>query len=168
MTTQQLQEQFPETELVFFPGHRFEEALLGVASRPNTPVLPVYDFRECLKIAADHGGLSSLGSLLTNPECAPAPLVLMPIVRDLFWDDVRAGKLKVWEQMHDAIIGVGLRSGQRTTVYSQPKLMDELACLQQAATEELDRKVLEMTYEREIKAAWLGAQTPYIMTPILT
>ena len=166
MNEKTLLEQFP-LDLTFFPEQLFEGALVGVAERCTTPALPVYDYLLCLKLAALDPRHREAVRLLFQNTLLPKPLILLPIARAHFWDEVRAGKLVVWEQMHDAIIGVGQRAGQRAAAYSKPGMMNTLLALQEASYDELNSQVVGQVFDSQIHKAYLGPHTPYLVDPVL-
>lgn len=167
MNEKTLLAQFP-LELTFFPDQLFEEALMGVAERCTTPPVPVYDYLTCLRLAAVDAQHEKALSLLCLNDITPAPLVLLPIDKVLFWNDVRAGKLTVWEQMHDAIIGVGLRCCQRAVAYSKPVMLANISAIQEASYDELNSTAVRAAFESQIHGAYLGPQTPYLVDPVLS
>ncbi len=46
---------------------------------------------------------------------------LVPVLRPYYWQLVRAGKLQIWDELHDALEGVGHLDGIRVAVYSRAK-----------------------------------------------
>ena len=166
MNEKTLLEQFP-LELTFFPDQLFEGALVGVAERCTTPPIPVYDYLVCLRLAAVDARHEGALNLIFENSCVPAPLVLLPIDKTMFWHAVREGSLTVWEQMHDAIIGVGLRGGQRAVAYSKPVMFTNISAMQEASYDELNGQAVRLAFESQIHNAYLGPQTPYLVDPVL-
>lgn len=166
MNEKTLLEQFP-AELTFFPDQLFEGALVGVAERCTTPPVPVYDYLLCLRLAALDTRHEKAMNLLFENALVPAPMVLLPIEKTTFWAAVRAGRLLVWDQLHEAITGVGQRNGQRVVVYSKPAVISILETLQDTSYEELINPSVTSTLENQIQGAYLGPQTPYLLDPVL-
>ena len=168
MTTKELQDAFPETELTFLPGSFCEEALIGVAERPRSPRVPVYDYFRCLTQTLRSDEPRSLESLLFH-EVYPAPLILIPVwgpTRDYFWQRVREQTLGRWNNIDNAIAGVGRRgTGAEVTVYSQPKTIRALKQVMEAT--EPDKHLAEEFFDTSLKQAWIGETTPYFFYPVL-
>jgi hypothetical protein len=167
MNEKLLQEQFP-MELEFLPDQMFEEALMGVATRCNTAPVPAYNLQQCCHIAAADAWHRQRLSWLFSNLVTPPPLIVAPINKDVFWDSVRAGRLLVWEQLHQAIIGVGHRGGKQAVVYSRPLLQTEVSLLQEASYAELNPGIVDTILEAQIRKVWLGPSTPYILEPVLS
>lgn len=165
MTRQDLQEQFPESELAFLPDAGFDDALTGVAIRRSTPVVPAYLFTRCKEIAGGEPeeAFKRLEILFNNQVC-PAPLILMPIHRPTFWEQNKAGQLVVWEGLHDAVVGTGRRGLEpEVTVYAYPLMLIALRRMMEAS--DTGFNTAEEFFESYVLQTWLGPQTPYVLYP---
>lgn len=144
-------------ELVFLPD--YDDALVGVATRPRSPWLPVYGWKRALKTRS----LEQVQDLFNN-TVIPTPLVLMPVNRKRFWPRV-GHELLIWDQLHRAIVGLGVRGfSPEVVVYSRPLLVD---CLEQVLEPSHGGvRTPEDFLAAMIEPVWLGPKTPYVMQPI--
>ena len=166
MTQEDLQECFPESELVFLPDRMFDDALVGIAVRKTTPVVPVYRYDDCRRAVALLDPLEAharLTSLFVH-DIHPAPLILMPVHRQSFWENNKKGKIVVWDGAHDAIVGTGRRGLEpEVAVYAYPLMIKALQRSMESSVSGFNSA--EEFFEAYVLQTWLGPQTPYVLYP---
>jgi hypothetical protein len=143
-----------EVNLEYIPG--FDACLLGYATRGDL-VVPCYSWARGCR----WGGVERLQGLFLH-SVYPAPLVLMPVNRPYFWTQVQKGTIKVWDQLHDAIIGTGRRQlGKETAVYSYPRVIRALERLIEGSKGVTTTEFFETQLD-----VWLGPGTPWVLHPV--
>jgi hypothetical protein len=58
MTRQDIQDNYPDSELLLLEEKYFDAAIIGVASRVNTPWAVCYDANKCIELLAKHEGMT--------------------------------------------------------------------------------------------------------------
>ncbi len=95
----------------------------------------------------------------------PRPLKFIPVSslnRAIFWRMVLAEELTRWEQLDDAILGVGqIGDGPLVTVYSKKKALHLLARILEPS--ERIWISIEDFFNNNIASVNLGPQTPYFI-----
>jgi len=94
----------------------------------------------------------------------PRPLKFVPLLpanRKLFWAAVMRHQLRRWEQLDNAIIGVGqVGDGPLVTVYSRRRILHELPSIIEPG--ELEWTNIE-DFLTSLQTTNLGPLTPYII-----
>ena len=72
MTRQDIQDNYPDSELLLLEEKYFDAAIIGVASRVNTPWAVCYDANKCIELLAKHEGMTLDEAANVSNTCTSA------------------------------------------------------------------------------------------------
>ena len=172
MTRATLLAEHPTLESHLLPP-KFDDALLGVATRGYTGTVPTYGYSKLLQLIEGFEGWRRFVLLQDlfrrSPDTAPLCLSTMPPA--VFWKLAKAGKMIAWERLHPAILGVGLEmciSGTQATVYDTEHALRILIEETHMIGEDPSELVAEALSRLRINAIEQnrGPQTPWFLNPV--
>jgi hypothetical protein len=144
----------------------YDQGCIGVGLRhhkgwpDDIEVRLVYDYR----ILARKAGNPEQLQLLVDHDLHPAPIVLVPVDKVHFWNEVQKRRYVVWDMMVPAILGVSKRAdGPSSPLFSYNIAMTELERSVVPSYKTDEARLAGNIFDNTIFKVWMGEHTPFFL-----